>query len=137
MRNVIKRAGFKWGGLEELSSIWVWGREYAYWAHTDRICSVGNWIWRLLRSVIWSGKSLTLFSIVIAITTMWVDFLHRKCNLSKKKRRPGTSLVIQWLRLCASNTAGMGLIPGQGTKIPCTLQPKEEEDQSRILGHRN
>ena len=33
-----------------------------------------------------------------------------------------TSLVVQWLRLCASNAGGMGLIPGQGTKIPHTRQ---------------
>ena len=31
---------------------------------------------------------------------------------------PGTSLKVQWLRLCASNEEGAGLIPGQGTKIP-------------------
>ena len=26
--------------------------------------------------------------------------------------------MVQWLRLCASNTGGTGSIPGQGTKIP-------------------
>ena len=30
----------------------------------------------------------------------------------------GTSLAIQWLRLSASNAESVGLIPGQGTKIP-------------------
>ena len=30
----------------------------------------------------------------------------------------GTSLVVQWLRLHAPNAGDMGLIPGQGTKIP-------------------
>ena len=30
----------------------------------------------------------------------------------------GTSLVAQWLRLCASNADGVGSIPGQGTKTP-------------------
>ena len=30
----------------------------------------------------------------------------------------GTSLVAQWLRLCASNAGGVGSIPGQGTKTP-------------------
>ena len=30
----------------------------------------------------------------------------------------GTSLVVQWLRLCASNAWGAGLIHGQGSKIP-------------------
>ena len=29
-----------------------------------------------------------------------------------------TSLVVQWLRLCASNTGDVGLISGQGTKMP-------------------
>ena len=34
----------------------------------------------------------------------------------------GTSLVVQWLRLPASTAGGMGLIPGQGTKIPHATQ---------------
>ena len=29
----------------------------------------------------------------------------------------GTSLVVQWLRLCASNAGGTGSVLGQGTKI--------------------
>ena len=29
----------------------------------------------------------------------------------------GTSLMVQWLKLCAPNEGGMGLIPGWGTKI--------------------
>ena len=28
----------------------------------------------------------------------------------------GTSLVVQWLRLCAPNAGGLGLIPGQRTR---------------------
>ena len=28
----------------------------------------------------------------------------------------GTSLVVQWLRLCAPNAGGLGLSPGQGTR---------------------
>ena len=27
----------------------------------------------------------------------------------------GTSLLVQWLRICAPNAEGPGLIPGQGT----------------------
>ena len=30
----------------------------------------------------------------------------------------GTSLVVQWLRLCTASAGGVGLIPGRGTKIP-------------------
>ena len=32
----------------------------------------------------------------------------------------GTSLAVQWLRLCASNEGSAGSIPGWGTKIPHT-----------------
>ena len=30
--------------------------------------------------------------------------------------RGETSLVVQWLRLCAPNAGGLGLIPGQGAR---------------------
>ena len=35
----------------------------------------------------------------------------------------GTSLVVEWLRLCAPNSGGLGSIPGQGTTSH-TLQLK-------------
>ena len=35
--------------------------------------------------------------------------------------RGETSLVVQWLRLCAPNAVGLGLIPGQGTR---SLRPQ-------------
>ena len=34
----------------------------------------------------------------------------------------GTSLVVQWFRLCTSTAGGAGSIPGPGTKIPHALQ---------------
>ena len=30
----------------------------------------------------------------------------------------GTSLVVQWLRLCTPNAGGLGLIPAQGNRFP-------------------
>ena len=40
----------------------------------------------------------------------------------------GTSQVVQWLRLHASNAGGMGLIPGQGTRsyMPCNVAPQNK-----------
>ena len=35
--------------------------------------------------------------------------------------------MVQWLRLCASNTGDAGSIPGQGTKIPNAAWPKKKE----------
>ena len=37
-------------------------------------------------------------------------------HVAIKKLRNGTSLVVQWLRLHASNSGGSGSIPGQGTR---------------------
>ena len=37
-------------------------------------------------------------------------------------RSKGTSLVMHWLRPCAPNAENVGLIPGQGTKIPHAVQ---------------
>ena len=34
----------------------------------------------------------------------------------------GTSLVVQWLGLCASTAGSTGSTPGQGTKIPQATQ---------------
>ena len=45
---------------------------------------------------------------------MWVESWQG----SSKVETQGTSLIVHWLGLCASTTAGTGLIPGQGTKIP-------------------
>ena len=41
--------------------------------------------------------------------------------------RPGTSLGIQKLRVHISIVGGMGLIPGQGTKIPHAMQHSQNE----------
>ena len=38
-------------------------------------------------------------------------------NRGMEKEDVGTSLAVQWLRLCAPNVGGTGSIPGRGTKI--------------------
>ena len=43
-------------------------------------------------------------------------------RLSKTTTTFGTSLVVQWLRLPASDAGGTGSIPGGGTKIPHATQ---------------
>ena len=45
----------------------------------------------------------------------------------------GTSLVVQWLRLCAPNAGDMGSIPGQGTKIPhaCRARKKKKRQTKK------
>ena len=45
----------------------------------------------------------------------------------------GTSLVDQWLRLCASVTGGTGSIPGQGTKIPHATQSGKKKKKGREM----
>ena len=42
--------------------------------------------------------------------------VHSDTGLSQETRKiSGNSLVVQWLKLCAQDIGGLGLIPGQGT----------------------
>ena len=43
-----------------------------------------------------------------------------------KRRKPATSLVVQWLRLYTSTAGGMGSIPDRGTKIPHAVQHNQK-----------
>lgn len=55
------------------------------------------------------------------LSTLLATFLYIKMVL-------GTSLGVQWLRVCVLNGRGMGLIPDLGTKIPCLQRgPKREK----------
>ena len=52
----------------------------------------------------------------------------------------GTSLVVQWLRLCASNARSMDSIPDWGTRIPHTAQCGQNKNpkffiHSKILSY--
>ena len=60
------------------------------------------------------------------------EFLQ--CGLHSAVSCLQKSLVVQWVRLHASNAAGAGLIPGQGTKIPYALSQKKKKKASCILG---
>ena len=49
--------------------------------------------------------------------------------------QPRTSPAVEWLRLCASTAGGVGLIPGQDTKIPHAVYsatPQKNEMQRTI-----
>ena len=46
------------------------------------------------------------------------EVIHGDRSLEVATSGHGTSLVVQWLRLCASTSGGAELIPGGGTKIP-------------------
>ena len=51
----------------------------------------------------------------------------------KKNEILGTSLAVQWLRLCASNAGAVGSIPPQGTKIPhAVLHGQKEKKKERM-----
>ena len=50
-----------------------------------------------------------------------------------KKKWIGTSLVVQWLSLCASTLGGAGLIPGWGTRFPHTNQHSQKKKKKK--GH--
>ena len=49
-----------------------------------------------------------------------------------QERMSGTSLAIQWLKICASNAGYVGLIPG-GTKIPYTVQCGQKREEKERM----
>ena len=52
-----------------------------------------------------------------------------------KKEKNGTSLVVQWLRLCASNAGGMGSIPGWGSSACHVVWPKKKKKKKEKNGN--
>ena len=113
-----------------------------------RWCFPGNCVWRRARFSCWPNSvslSLGIKSEIVRIKyllgsmdwfTSW--FINTGLQAAEKSleiffsiyiklpklRVFGTSLVVQWLRLCASPPGGAGLIPGQGTKVPhATVRP--------------
>ena len=47
----------------------------------------------------------------------------------QKGGAPGSSLAVQWLRLCTSSAGGEGSIPGYGTKIPHAVQHSQKKGE--------
>ena len=54
----------------------------------------------------------------MCLAESWIIKDKHIFNAKKKKEGGGTSLVVQWVRLSASNAVGPGLIPGRGTRSP-------------------
>ena len=61
------------------------------WEETE-----GNWVWEVIHRA---------------------SELYLQCFLSFKKADRSSSLVVQWLGLCAFTAKGWDSFPGQGTKI--------------------
>ena len=45
----------------------------------------------------------------------------------------GLPLVVQWLRLCALNAGGTGLIPGQGLKILHAVRCSKKQNYVHVM----
>lgn len=49
------------------------------------------------------------------------------CSNDFSKCRTGTSLAVQWLRLCTPTAGGKGSVPGGGTRIPHTAWCRQKK----------
>ena len=56
--------------------------------------------------------------------------LHVK-QTANMKMLARTSPEVQWLRLCASTSGGMGSIPGLGAKLPQDLHKAKQTNKKR------
>ena len=68
-------------------------------------------------------------------SALFSRFPHGSQGHRLKNAIPGTSLVVQWLRLRVSNAGGVCLIPGWGTKIPHAAwhSQKQTNNSSHLL----
>ena len=51
-------------------------------------------------------------------------------GLMSRRDMLGRSLMVQWLRLLASNARGEGLVPGWGSKIPLASQHDSKQNKT-------
>ena len=49
----------------------------------------------------------------------------------KRKKKIRTSVVVQWLRLCASNAWGKGSVPAWRTKVPHATKCSQEKKKKK------
>ena len=57
--------------------------------------------------------------------------ISESVNTKFSKNSQGSSLVVQWLELCAFTAKGLGAIPGWGTKIPQAAQCSQNQKTVR------
>ena len=80
-----------------------------YWINSYKLC---NTLLNLMLTIWFFWVSANLFN----LDSFETDMLLLPSHIRSKKEEPGTSLVVQWLRLPALNAGGPGSIPGQGTR---------------------
>ena len=83
-----------------------------------RVTSVGilPWIFSGIKSKYLRGYQFGEI-MLIHIVSKWLKF-----KSSSKITGPGTSVAVQWLKLCTLNAVSMSSTPSQGTKILHALQ---------------
>ena len=93
--------------------------------------SLGKMTPKFFHLVAYCRISFSLVSIVCIYNSLHF-FLKSEKKINFK--RLGTSLKVQWLRLCTSSVEGMGSIPGRGTKILQATQHKKKSLLHRNVG---
>ena len=106
-------------------------------------CPYANWDWnhicfplKVLSVVfyVWS-----VFMVCASNYLFHFLFIHIHNNITPSKKKKiglGTSLAIQWLRLCASTARNRGSNPGQGTKIlRGQKENKNKKEIERIISN--
>ena len=95
-----------------------------YWAHTPQLLKPMH-----LEPVLRNKRShcTTIKSRPHLLQLKKAHTQQRRPNTDQKKKKKGTSLVVQWVRPYTSTAGGVGLILGRGTKIPHAPWPKKNK----------
>ena len=79
----------------------------------------GSQGWHCATLVSWMSSTVSVsdrHSYLLPTSERWRRLRSAVMSPHPKRAFPGTSLVVQWLRLCVPNAGGPGWIPGQGTR---------------------
>ena len=113
------------GGKNDIAFSWCWKMPMKY-SPSKKKTSYRT-VYLIIRS---ESKTQTKNNNFHRMGDIWfASHLIRDLYPEYIKNSCGTSLVVQWLRLCASPIGVAGSIPGQGTKIPHAVQhgPKRKK----------
>ena len=98
---------------QQLVAIWCSCRRR--WMHILFLCHLMVWLWCHLFGGCFSFKHYVP-QLQLATREIEIWSLFKVTMNSIQNQHSGTSLMVQWPRVCIANTGSQGMIPGQETR---------------------
>ena len=108
---------------------WHSGKDFSWQCRRHKSCSFDPWVGKIPWNKKWQPTSVFLPGKFYGQRSLanYSPGGRKESDMTERlsahiiKNNNGTSLAVQWLRLCAANAKDMGSIPGRGDKIPLAV----------------